>query len=232
MRRSNFILIYICLFWASCTPKNKIAHSPLEAANIITYLALGDSYTIGERVAEEDRWPVQLAAQLRQKGHLVKTPKIIAKTGWTTDELAAGILAENSTEKFGLVSLLIGVNNQYRGRDIEEFRVQYKELLNTAVQYADGNTDRVFVVSIPDWGAMPFAADRDQLKIAKEIDVFNSVKKDETEKLNILFIDITDISRKATKDLQLVADDQLHPSEKMYKQWVDKILPRAEGLLQ
>ena len=127
---------------------------------------------------------------------------------------------------------MIGVNNQYRGRDAEEFRLQYNDLLDTALKYAGNNPEQVFVLSIPDWGAMPFAENRDQKIIAKEIDLFNQIKKEETLKRGILFLDITPISRKARQDETLVATDQLHPSGEMYSEWVKEVLPQIVDLIK
>ncbi len=191
----------------------------------LTYLALGDSYTIGESVGESGRWPVQLAREMSKKGIEIASPKIIARTGWTTDELKAGIATANINEqKYDMVSLLIGVNNQYRGRDVEQFRGEFIGLLNQAIDFAGGKKDKVFIVSIPDWGVTPFAKSRDQSKIAKEIDAYNAVCKQEAEKQRIKYFDITPISREATTNAQLVASDGLHPSEEMYKRWVKEVI--------
>lgn len=193
--------------------------------NGLSYLALGDSYTIGESVAENERWPVQLSQSLTKCGVEVASPQIIARTGWTTDELKAKILSENITKTYDLVSLLIGVNNQYRGRSVEQFRTEFVDLLETALRFAGNKPERVFVVSIPDWGVTPFGGKGQNKTISEEIDLFNKVKKEETEKKGILYIDITSISRQAINDATLIATDALHPSGKMYQQWVEKISP-------
>jgi lysophospholipase L1-like esterase len=193
--------------------------------NGMSYLALGDSYTIGESVTEDQRWPVQLAKSLTVNGIAVSPPQIIAKTGWTTDELKANIVSENITKKYDLVSLLIGVNNQYRGRSVEEFRKEYVDLLETAIQFSANQPQHVFVVSIPDWGITPFGRNSPKKSISEQIDLFNAVKKEETEKRGILFVDITPISRQAINDPSLIADDGLHPSGKMYQLWTEKITP-------
>ncbi len=191
----------------------------------LTYLALGDSYTIGESVTEGERWPVQLANELAKRGtQVVSPPQIIAKTGWTTDELKTGIAAANVNQTYDMVSLLIGVNNQYRGRDVEEFRGEFIGLLNQAVGFAGGDKEKVFVVSIPDWGVTPFAKSRDQAKIAKEIDAYNTVCQEEAERLGITYFDITPISRQASVHADLVAADGLHPSGKMYERWVKEVI--------
>ena len=197
-----------------------------EEAMEISYLALGDSYTIGESVPEPQRWPVQLKDTLDRRGHPVFPLRIIARTGWTADELALAVQLSDISVTFDMVSLLIGVNNQYRGRPVEEFRTEFARLLDKAIQLAGNDTSRVFVLSIPDWSVTPFASGRDQDRIAQEIDIYNSVKEEETRKKNVLFIDITDISREAENDPSLIAPDGLHPSGRMYKLWVDRIVPR------
>jgi lysophospholipase L1-like esterase len=193
--------------------------------NGLSYLALGDSYTIGESVSENERWPVQLSKSLTKSGVEITSPQIIARTGWTTDELKAKIVSEKITKTYDLVSLLIGVNNQYRGRSVEQFRAEFIDLLETAIKFAGNKPERVFVVSIPDWGVTPFGGKGQNKTISEQIDLFNKVKKEETEKKGILFIDITPISRQAINDVSLIAEDGLHPSGKMYQQWVEKILP-------
>ncbi|MBN8586636.1 MAG: SGNH/GDSL hydrolase family protein [Ignavibacteria bacterium] len=195
-----------------------------------TYLALGDSYTIGEMVDEKDRFPVQLVNRLRGDSISIKEPVIIATTGWTTDELMAAIKEKNITDTFNIVTLLIGVNNQYRGRDAENYRAELKQLLDIALNYTGGKKEHVFVLSIPDWGVTPFAEGKDRGKIAAEIDEYNSVKKEECEKLGVKFYDITEISR--TSDPALTASDGLHPSGKMYGMWVDKIYSDIKQLLK
>jgi lysophospholipase L1-like esterase len=193
----------------------------------LSYLALGDSYTIGEAVAQRSCFPYQLSALLRGQGWKIADPKIIAKTGWTTNELQAAIKAEALNSKYDIVTLLIGVNNQYRGNSITVYRAEFKELLQTAVAFAGGDKTHVFVVSIPDWGATPFGkqSGRGAEQIAKEIDAFNAVNKEETVSAGLSYTDITPGSRNAAKDLSLVASDGLHPSGTMYKEWVTKLVP-------
>jgi len=181
--------------------------------------SIGDSYTIGEGMAPEDRFPNQTVSILKSSGIIFDEPKIIAKTGWTTDELMAAVHEDNPKSDYDFVTLLIGVNNQYRGRSSEEYRVDFIKLLKMAIGFAQGKSNHVTVLSIPDWGVTPFAEGRDRNKIAEEIDIFNSINKKETESLKAHYIDITPISRKAANDLSLVADDKLHPSAKMYKDW-------------
>lgn len=206
--------------------------SPMEPK--YSYLALGDSYTIGEAVSDTGRFPVQLVNSLKRNNINIGDAEIIATTGWTTDELSAAIKEKEPSlrPKYDLVSLLIGVNNQYRGRDAEEYRKQFKELLNKAVSFAGGDKQKVFVVSIPDWGVTPFAEGRDRKKIGEEIDLYNKINKEETTKEGITYVDITAISRKADKDKSLNASDGLHPSEKMYSEWVELMLPEVTKKLK
>jgi len=187
-----------------------------------SYLALGDSYTIGESVKESERWPVQLSNSLRNK---LNKPVIIAKSGWTTDQLIDTLNKINFNKKFDFVSLLIGVNNQYRGRSVENFKEGFTILLKKSIEYANYKKERVMVVSIPDWGVTPFAKNKNRTIIGNEIDAFNKVIHDECMKNNITFFNITEISRKALNNNSLIAEDGLHPSKKMYKQWVKIIKP-------
>lgn len=196
------------------------------------FLALGDSYTIGESVAVADRWPNQLANQLCKKGVDVASPEIIAKTGWTTDELSSAIDAAKPQGPYALVTLLIGVNNQYRGRDPEQYRKEFAALLRRAIGFAGGEPKRVVVVSIPDWGVTPFAASRDRAKIAAEINRFNAINASEAKRAGAHYADVTAGSRHAATDAMLVAPDGLHPSAKMYSQWVTVISPQAQAALQ
>ncbi|MEP7324660.1 MAG: SGNH/GDSL hydrolase family protein [Gemmatimonadota bacterium] len=198
----------------------------------IRMLCLGDSYTIGESVPTSQRWPVQLAARLRERGIDVADPIIIAKTGWTTDELDAAIDEANSKGRFDLVTLLIGVNNQYRGRSAEEYREQFSGLLARAIGFAGGRPDRVIVLSIPDWGVTPFAGDRDRAGIGREIDEYNRINKEETGRAGARYVDITPISREAAGHPALTAGDGLHPSGEMYRQWMDQVAPVATQALQ
>jgi lysophospholipase L1-like esterase len=196
------------------------------------FLALGDSYTIGESVAAADRWPNQLALQLRKDGIDIADPEIIAKTGWTTDELSSAIDAAKPHGPYAFVTLLIGVNNQYRGREAEQYRKEFVVLLQRAIAFAGNDPKRVLVVSIPDWGVTPFAAGRDRAKIGAEIDHFNAINAEETKRAGAGYADITSVSRHAATDAALVAPDGLHPSARMYAEWVRIILPQAEAALK
>ncbi len=204
----------------------------------IRYLALGDSYTIGEAVPEGDRWPDQLAKLIEsnREGSLWEGPQldllIIARTGWTVKELWEGIQANPPQGAYDLVTLLIGVNDQYRGYPADGYRKDFHFLLGKAIEYAGRNSAKVVVLSIPDWGVTPFAADRDPLQIAKEIDVFNSVNRDESKKAGVHYVDVTSISREAVSDPALIASDGLHPSGKMYALWAQEVWPVASEILK
>ncbi len=197
------------------------------------FLALGDSYTIGESVAPAERWPMQLAAQLRASGLPVEPPDIIATTGWTTDELADGIDRADPRGPYDLVSLLIGVNNQYRGWSEDEYRAQFAALLQRAIGFAGGQPNRVLVLSIPDWGVTPFAlnAGRNPADIAAAIDRFNAINRAAAERAGAAYVDVTPISRRALADPALIADDGLHPSGAMYAEWATAALPFARAAL-
>lgn len=188
----------------------------------LSFLALGDSYTIGESVGEEERWPNQLAGALSKKGKKVLKPTIIATTGWRTDNLKDAILKANLKNEYDLVSLLIGVNNQYQGKPAEQYAIEFEELLKTAISLAKGKRKNVFVVSVPDYGFTPFGLPKKE-GISKQIDVFNSINKSISEKYRVAYYNITDISRQGLADPSLVAPDGLHPSGKMYGLWVERI---------
>jgi lysophospholipase L1-like esterase len=196
------------------------------------FLALGDSYTIGESVPAEESWPFQLARRLRDRGLLLEDPKRVARTGWTTAELREGITRAGILGIYQLVSLQIGVNNQYRGEALDNYRREFRELLSLSIKYAGGDPDCVFVLSIPDWSLTPFAEGRDRQKIREELDGFNSINQAEAGEAGVNYIDITTLSRQVTVDPELVASDGLHPSSKMYKAWVDKMLPVIKGIFE
>ena len=190
-----------------------------------SYLALGDNYTFGEGISKEHTWPKQLVDSLKKRNIFLSEPKIIAKTGWTTDELKKAINDSSLDYPYDWVSLLIGVNNQYKGRDINEFKVQFESLLLEAIAFSGNRKERVFVISLPDWGSMPFAKDQDLNKIAVEINKFNQVIYEVCAFENIKFIDITPLSRKIYSNPNWIAKDSLHPSKEQYSKWVEKIIP-------
>jgi lysophospholipase L1-like esterase len=233
MRRGWLI---VAMAAAGCAGERAASPAAPAEGRTMTYLALGDSYTIGESVPADQRWPVQLAALLRAEGLDVAEPRIIARTGWTTDELDAGIDAAAPAGPFDLVSLSIGVNNQFRGRPVVEYGDQFAALLARAIDFAGARPERVFVVSIPDWGATPYAANdprgRTPQRIGAEIDAFNQTAARECRRLGVTFIDITPGSRRARRDAELIASDGLHPSGKMYAEWAAAALPAARGALR
>jgi lysophospholipase L1-like esterase len=230
--KTLLLFTFLTVSMLSMTPSKKYA-----------MLCLGDSYTIGESVAENERFPMQTVVLLKKEGYDFDKPIIIAKTGWTTDELMHAIheWEKNSPNAFDakgkepLVTLLIGVNNEFRGQDAEEYRKQFVELLQTAIHYANNKADHVFVLSIPDWGATPFIANdpkhRSAETVGKEIDHFNQISREEALKSRANYIDITPISRKAPSQPDLVAEDGLHPSGKMYGQWSEELAREMRKVL-
>jgi lysophospholipase L1-like esterase len=201
---------------------------------VLSYLALGDSYTIGESVPAGARWPMQLADALRTRGIRIADPRIIATTGWTTDELSAAMDAAEPLGTFDFVSLLIGVNNQYRGREVENYRAECAALLDRAIGLVGGREDRVMVLSIPDWGVTPFGqgSGRDTAQIGRELDAYNAVAAEECAVRGITFVDITPVSRSLGAQPDRIADDGLHPSPLAYADWTALALPTAERLLR
>ena len=199
----------------------------------LSYLALGDSYSIGEGVAEAGRWPMQLARALREAGIAIADPRIIATTGWTTDELSAAMDDAEPLGEWDFVSLLIGVNNQYRGREVDDYLGEFASLLQRAIALADARAERVLVLSIPDWGVTPFARRelRSPRRIARELDAYNAAARDVCEAQGVAFVDITGISRDGGDAAAMLAEDGLHPSAAMYARWSAEALPVARGLL-
>jgi lysophospholipase L1-like esterase len=200
----------------------------------LSYLALGDSYTIGEGVAEDGRWPIQLARALRADGIAIADPRIVATTGWTTDELAAAMDDAEPLGDWDFVSLLIGVNDQYRGRDVDAYVDGFTALLQRAIALAGGRAGRVLVLSIPDWGVTPFARDsgRDLQRIADELDACNAAARAICAVHDVAFVDVTAVSRERGADPAMLADDGLHPSALMYSQWTRLALPVAKAGLK
>ncbi len=189
-----------------------------------TILSLGDSYTIGEGVLLHKSFPYQVVQLLRKKGMNVSAPEIIAKTGWTTDELSSAIESYSFLSKYDFVSLLIGVNNQYRGRSVEEYKTEFENLLKQAISFAHNKKDHVIVLSIPDYSVTPFAGSLATDKVANEIDLYNSVNKAVSIQYKVKYIDITKGNREAANDSSLLTTDELHPSEKEYQYWAEMIV--------
>ncbi len=193
----------------------------------IKFLALGDSYTIGESVTTNERWPVQLMDSLSARGLDYVDSKILATTGWRTDNLAEAIRHAKIKTEYTLVSLLIGVNNLYQGKSVESYKPEFQALLETAIKIAGGKKSRVFVLSIPDYGYTPFGK-KDQPAISKGIDEYNAVNESIAREMNVKYYNITDISRRGLAEPDLVAFDGLHPSGKMYSEWIKRILTNVK----
>lgn len=191
--------------------------------NPMKFLALGDSYTIGEAVTHDERWPVQLVSELRKRNIHFANPDIIATTGWRTDELIRAISEQRPPHDYDMVSLLIGVNNLYQGRPIEQYAAEFEELLKTAIELGNANKENVFVLSIPDYGFTPFGKEK-QSDISHDTDLFNEVNRHIALTYGITYFNITDISRNGLKTPQLIASDNLHPSGQMYFEWVRIIM--------
>ncbi len=199
----------------------------------LSYLALGDSYTIGEGVEEAGRWPLQLARALRAGGIGIADPRIIAMTGWSTDELAAAMDAVEPLGEWDVVSLLIGVNDQYRGHAVDDYRASFTRLLRRAIALADASPRQVFVLSIPDWGVTPFAqaSGRDLYAIFDALDTYNAAANEICEAHDVAFVDITQVSRELGAQPDMLAEDGLHPSAAMHAEWTRLALPVVRGLL-
>lgn len=209
---------------------NHASYAQQETA-AISYLALGDSYTIGESVIESERWPVQLMLQLQEDGMHIRHPKIIAKTGWRTDELLQAMQEQLDDKKYDLVSVLIGVNNQYQGGELSVYKKELKKILKQAITQGKQGRRSVFVLSIPDYGVTPFGKESDKKNISKEVEAYNKVARGIAKEMDIPFYDITSISKKAAQDLSLLAKDELHPSGKMYALWVEKIYTKIQKIV-
>jgi lysophospholipase L1-like esterase len=230
MKKSIITLILFFFLSTGCN-SDELPETETMPDKSFTYLALGDSYTIGQGVPEKDRYPVQLKDKLLKSDIALDSLLIIARTGWTTDELSRAIDAAETYPPYDLVTLLIGVNNQFRGRDPENYRNEFIMLLNSAIGFAGDKRGRVVVLSIPDWGVTPFANGRDRDKIAREIDLFNAINREESEKAGVAWLDVTEISRLAASRPELLAPDGLHPSGLMYGMWVDELFPIAKQIL-
>ncbi len=231
----QFLLLIIIMLSCNST-ESKIIISPNPVNNMSennskrTFLALGDSYTIGESVDEKDRWSVQLISLMKNEFNITKH-EIIARTGWTTAELIDVVEAKKLNEQYDMVSLLIGVNNQYRGQSLDTYRVEFRQLLNISTKLSKNNPKKVIVLSVPDWGKTPFAQGKERDNIATEIDAFNLVAKEECTKMNIIFIDITEITRKNI-DSSMFASDGLHYSGEMHRLWANQALQISKNILK
>ncbi|WP_339708335.1 SGNH/GDSL hydrolase family protein [Algoriphagus aquimarinus] len=211
---------------------SQMTENPTDNLNQLTYLALGDSYTIGEGVSDAGRYPSQLITKLNTETSKVwDAPKVIAQTGWTVDELEQGINRDDiEGNTYDLVTLSIGVNNQYRGLPISKFEEEFEKMILRAISFARVNSNHVVVLSIPDWGITPFATQsgRDKSKIADEIDAYNHVKAEICEKHDVTYIDITTLYRNEGAKPDMLAADGLHPSAKMYGLWTEKLFEQVQ----
>jgi lysophospholipase L1-like esterase len=230
MKQLFIILFFFTCSSSSCDKKdigNTMTVDPIVAGKYY-YLALGDSYTIGESVPSAENFPNQVVSSMLQNAIAFYPARIIAKTGWTTDELEAGITAANTTEplrsSYDFVSLLIGVNNQYRGRTVDSYKPEFEALLKKAILFAGNKADHVVVLSIPDWGVTPFATGRNRAQIAAEMDNYNAANKEIALQYNVHYIDITPWTREAATNASLLAPDGLHPSGIEYKRWAESLV--------
>jgi lysophospholipase L1-like esterase len=228
------ILFSSLLFCIACInePDVTAVHSTTSSGTNsgLRFLALGDSYTIGQSVTEAERWPVIFSKSMTENETVISTTDILAKTGWTTANLLSNVYGYKPTENYDLVSLMIGVNNQYQGLPMDQYRIDFHTLLLQSIKYAGGHSNRVFVLSIPDWGST-LTGSGSREAISESIDKFNLIAQEECARENILFIDITPISRKALNDPSMVASDNLHYSAKMHRLWVEEALPKVKLLL-
>jgi len=220
------LTVAMCCWLLGNNQSSLMAASPVKKQKTMyTYLALGDSYTIGEMVPMAQNFPHQLVDILQKEKIEVAAPVIIAKTGWTTDELSAAIMEHNITDTFSFVTLLIGVNNQYRGRDVENYKQEFTQLLNHAIAFANNKPEKVFVLSIPDWGVTPFAEGKDRAQIAKEIDAYNQTNEQVTAAYKCHYLDITESTRHNGDNALYLVGDKLHPSGREYEIWATKLAP-------
>ena len=234
----NAVILILFCHCVSCCKKEKLIVTVPEipvtvAKDTLKYLALGDSYTIGQSVLETDRFPIQLKNALQKEGVLINSSKIIAKTGWRTDNLSAAMDAAKLENNWDMVTLLIGVNNQYQGQDVSQYELPFRTLLERGVTLAKGKKNRVFVISIPDYAYTPYGINSGKEKqISTAIDSYNAVNQQVAKELGVTYFNITPISREGLKDPDLVASDGLHPSGKMYSRWVDLMLGEVKKQLK
>lgn len=221
----QFIIFFLPIVFLNCVQSNdgsipSSTDPEVVAIDTLTYLALGDSYTIGQSVETEERFPEQLAALITDETCVFDKVKIVAQTGWTTTNLKNGIQNDSDLlESYSFVTLLIGVNNQYQNKPIDLYEKEFPELLNQAIGFAGGDKEKVFVVSIPDYAYTPFGGGRQT--ISDGIDLYNEINRRITEEAGITYFDITPISRRGLDEVGLVAEDNLHPSGEQYKLWAE-----------
>ena len=230
----SLVFILFCVLQLACkkadSPTTPLT-GPANTGPVRTWLALGDSYTIGQSVNAGNRFAAQTANLLQMSGINMTVPRYIAATGWTTNNLATASASQNPVNH-DVVSLLIGVNDQYQTRDTTGYRQRFISLLNKAIQLANGKTTHVFVLSIPDYSVTPFAASSDTAQIRKEIDFFNTINRQVTESYAVAYLDITPGTRLAKTNPNLLAPDGLHPSKLEYKNWADRLAPMMLPVLR
>ncbi len=217
------LILFIFGLGVSCN-KVELNRTPQKLMDK-TYLALGDSYTVGDAILQKESFPYQLVQQLNASGVKTEEPTVVAFTGWTTANLITGISQAKLADKYDFVTLLIGVNNQYVQASEDIYRKEFHELLNTAISHSGGGRATVFVLSIPDWGVTPFGKLKAPRDVSSEINRFNAINKEEAHNASVHYIDITSGSRLAESDQSLTSIDSLHPSGKMYAEWVKQLLP-------
>ena len=236
--KQALVIFFLSFLLFSCdkkdNPASQAVFPPLSppASGAKKYLALGDSYTIGQSVPETDRFPVQTKKWLTDQGLNLSEPQFIATTGWTTTNLQNALAAQNPAGPYDIVSLLIGVNDQYRQHDTTGYRDNFSQLLNKSIQLAGGLRGHVFVLSIPDYSVTPFGQNLETALIRLQIDQFNVINKEVTLQNNCQYLDITPLTREAINDPSLIAIDGLHPSAKEYKKWADLLGPLMKTVLQ
>jgi lysophospholipase L1-like esterase len=246
MKRIVIIPIFQILLFAPCLvalngcDKESLTVSPADSTgtslptntNEKRYLALGDSYTIGQGVSADQRFPAHTVAILRQNNIKIQDPQYIAQTGWTTQNLIAAINQQSPKGPYDVVTLLIGVNDQYQGLDTAGYRIRFTQLLNKSLELAGNRASRVFVLSIPDYSVTPFVSAANKPRVRREIDFFNSINKEVTLQKNVKYLDITPSTRQAENDPSLIASDGLHPSGKEYRKWAERLAPMVKDVLQ
>ena len=232
-KMNTFKIIALILLFLNCTAsENELLVSSGEIRSkeqiAFNYLALGDSYTVGESVSSNQSFPMQLSERLESELNTNVETKIIARTGWRTDDLQKGISNTRIDKPQDLVTLLIGVNNQYQGKPFEQYEKEFPELLGIALDFVEGNAEKVLVISIPDYAFTPFGQSRDVDKISRDIDRYNEFAKSIASENKVSFVEITDLTRMGLEQPQLVASDGLHPSGEAYSKFLDRILPLVE----
>ncbi|WP_052599759.1 SGNH/GDSL hydrolase family protein [Aureispira sp. CCB-QB1] len=232
MKHQLLLFCFIVITINSCTIPPSSLQRTQDKPAALSYLALGDSYTIGESITSNQRWPILLTEALQTKGYTFQTPDIIAQTGWRTDHLLNAMQEQlSSSQQYDLVSILIGVNNQFQNTSIQKYEQDLKILFDQAISQCKTGRNGVFVLSIPDYGATPYGLPRAK-QIGKAIDEWNAVYQKIATMYQLPWFDITPISRTATKEKELIAKDGLHPSGKMYQLWVDAIVEKVIDCLK